>query len=620
MLPLLLLTFWLSAHNLDTNPVWSDERFSIRDAGGVFYGPLDVPGIWERVATGNPWHTPGFFIILHYWGKLVGWELPALRMLPLLFGLLTVAWTYRLGRDVLSPRAGLYGAAILSTSMMYLHYQIFVRMYTQITLLTVFTIWVYLRAIDERRTVRWWEWAGLFIGALGLLYTHYFAAIPLIAIGLYHLLIVSGIFTGLRLSSRWFKVMGVFSAAGVLFLPWLNVLLDGIVHANEYEGLHEIAVSFDYALYRTAFLFGNSIVWLLFITLIFTAALTILTRRATDAGIKQLWFFAAVTLIVILSINEVMKIMHEGRLRYMIGLWPLLALIVGYGLAWLVARWRWLALGLLAVWMGTGIYSVGSRAASRDLDGFDYLFPFHEVSDALAGVAQAGDMVVNVLPDGDDLRRDFHYAGITPFYFGSHFTQTWLHSDQSDQITQTLSEIDQPLNLWVAYRPRPVGLDAFTSKLDDYDYCRKLYDAGDLRIEWYARLPVCCLSAEADSLITYPNQIELAGFDLLPIKNESLPVVTTWEIGADSPYYSYSMALHLTDSAGNLVAQADQGLERPAMICRATQIPVNDLSPGEYTINLIVYNWETGSRLSGEDHESGALGEVLPIGTFEVDR
>lgn len=615
MLPVLLLLFWLSVHNLDTNPVWGDERFSIRDAGGVFYGPIDLAGIWERVASGNPWHTPGFFMLLHAWGRFVGWELPALRVLPLLFGLLTAAWTYRLGSDFLSRRAGLYSAIILSTSIMFIHYLIKVRMYTQITLLTVCTLWFYLWLVDERRKPVWWGWLGFFIGAVGLLYTHYFAAIPLAVIGLYHLLFVPK-------NKHWLKISGVLALAGALFLPWVNVLLDGLVHARDYEDLHEIAVNSGEALYRIAFLLGNTHFWLLLFALSLAALLTWQQRRTARRSIFQLWFFTGAILVVILGINEVMKIMHEGRLRYLIGLWPLFALIIGYGAAELARRRRAAALVLIGLFAVTGAYSIASRAASRDLDGFEYFFPFHHIADALDGAVRAGDMVINFLPDGDEPQRDFHYTGITPFYFGSHLTQTWLRSEDPDKQEQTLDETGAQLSIWLAYPPEPPpsGLAAFTDALAaDYHFCRKFHEASDFRIDWYTRLPLCC-PGDAPPRIVYPEGIGLVGLELLPTTSDGiLPVAASWAIEANSPYYSYSMALHVTDSVGTLVAQGDQGLELPARLCQQVNIPTADLPAGGYTLHLIVYNWETGARLHGSDRQSGAEGERLAVATFEVE-
>src|SRR5215216_3120094 len=113
LIPLMLLVFWLGARGLNADPIWSDEYYSIYSAGLGPFGPLTPAGIWERIAGYDPWHTPGFFTLLNLWGRLVGGNPPALRALAMLLALLALAWTYRLGRDVMTPRAGLYAALVM---------------------------------------------------------------------------------------------------------------------------------------------------------------------------------------------------------------------------------------------------------------------------------------------------------------------------------------------------------------------------------------------------------------------------------------------------------------------------------------------------------------------------
>ena len=54
------------------------------------------------------------------WGRVVGWNELAIRTLPWLTGLLTLAWVYRLGRDLLSQRIALTTMLLLSTSLVFL--------------------------------------------------------------------------------------------------------------------------------------------------------------------------------------------------------------------------------------------------------------------------------------------------------------------------------------------------------------------------------------------------------------------------------------------------------------------------------------------------------------------
>jgi hypothetical protein len=56
--------------------------------------------VWTRVATEDSINTPGFYLVLNPWGALAGWMAYAGRSLALFVGVMTVAVTYRLAREI----------------------------------------------------------------------------------------------------------------------------------------------------------------------------------------------------------------------------------------------------------------------------------------------------------------------------------------------------------------------------------------------------------------------------------------------------------------------------------------------------------------------------------------
>lgn len=90
LVPLLLLTTWLGARGLNADTLWYDEYWSLYDAGIEPHGDRTLAQIWEGVASRNPWHAPGYFMILSGWGRLAGGTPFAGRALSLLFGLLAL--------------------------------------------------------------------------------------------------------------------------------------------------------------------------------------------------------------------------------------------------------------------------------------------------------------------------------------------------------------------------------------------------------------------------------------------------------------------------------------------------------------------------------------------------
>ena len=177
----------------------------------------------------------------------------------------------------------------------------------------MFVLWAYARIVTRRQPPSAWLWTGLFAGAASALYAHYFALVPLIAIGLYHLLFA-------RRNWRWRQVVGVMAAAGALFLPWVPNLLSGAGRIEADDNLHSHALNAPQALWSFFYMFGNGVV-------VDMAALVAVAAACRDRRARRL-FFALAVLGLILALNQIAKVMHSGRLRYLISLWPPFALVI----------------------------------------------------------------------------------------------------------------------------------------------------------------------------------------------------------------------------------------------------------------------------------------------------
>ena len=105
--------------------------------------------------------------------------------------MLTLAWVYRTGRDLLAPRAGLLAALLLSASVFFLAYMIHARAFTLIALCSTLCIWSYWRVCPASATARHEArrpaccWAAL---ACSIRTTSLRLFLP--ALGLFHLLFV----------------------------------------------------------------------------------------------------------------------------------------------------------------------------------------------------------------------------------------------------------------------------------------------------------------------------------------------------------------------------------------------------------------------------------------------
>lgn len=148
IIPLFLLVFWLAARLLDFDALWVDEYWTIYSAGGAYLGPLSPIQIWERVSTQDFFWPPAFPLVLSIWGSFTGWSELSVRALSLFSGLLAVAWMYRLGRDMISPLAGLAAAVMMGTSAYLIYFFHEARAYSFYVFLVIPTIWAYYILIN----------------------------------------------------------------------------------------------------------------------------------------------------------------------------------------------------------------------------------------------------------------------------------------------------------------------------------------------------------------------------------------------------------------------------------------------------------------------------------------
>ena len=622
---LLLLAFWVGLHYLDWKPIWGDERASIQSSGGMFYGPWSPLEIWNYVQTNNPWHTPGYYLILSAWGSLVNWAIPALRVLSLLMGVLTLAWTYRLGADIRGARAGLFALAVLGASAFLLHYFIQIRMYAFITLFSAFTLWVYMRLIRSKAEPRWWMWAGLLAGSVALLYMHYFASILLGGIGLYHLLFV-------RKTRRWLTVLGVFAFAALLFLPWAGGLAAGLSRAASFTALQQRALAPGEALIRLGYFFGNGSL-LLALAALLVATVPLFVSRRISRWVGYIWFVTFAFLGLVLAGNALAKVMHEDRLRYLIGMWPLLAIMVGIGLDQL-SRWphtRWLPPVGLLLWVAFAGYQVAQRWSNIEIDSFQTYYPMQQIARALDDHVSYEDLIINgitveTLPDTDSPINE--YRLMRPYYFPFDVATIMLQvpaDPAQERVAQqeALSAIGEHPRFWFAYQPTnppPLLNEMQTALAERYTLCRRVVDDPSLAVDLYTAAPVCCDNYDGDEtpLATFGDGIRLTGLSALAVEGDMLPVVASWAIDDSVPLHTYSAGLYLFDADGNLASQVDYGLELPAVTCERAELPVGDLTPGRYDVRVAIYGWETGERLPGVVSRTSQADNLLTITSIEL--
>ena len=229
------------------------------------YSPIDVI---ESLAEFSANHTPGYFLLLNLWGRLVGHDVVLGRTLSILMALLSLAMIYRLARDHVAPAASLFALVIVSCNAFYNYYYIHTRMYPLLVFVSALVLWLYLRMVYRRGINSPTDYFALGASAYALANTHIFSALFFAMLGTFHLLM-------LPKNRLWVKVTLTLMLACLMFSPWLAVIFtSGIEHTF---GSWETGTAEFHELVRTWYEVTFNGTWLL--PLLAVAGVTIGVRR-----------------------------------------------------------------------------------------------------------------------------------------------------------------------------------------------------------------------------------------------------------------------------------------------------------------------------------------------------
>ena len=615
MTPLLLLVTFMAAQGLGADLIWYDELTSISHAGGVT-GPFSPLDVLESVSTFSPKHTPLFFELVAGWGALVGWHHVALRCLPLYFGIIALAWTYRLGADFIDRWTGLWAAAFLGLNVFWLDYLHEIRMYSLQFMLLLALAWHYFYLIRSGRRGRRHHWAGLSVGAAALVYTQPFSIFFLLALGSYHLLFV-------RRDKVWMQVALAMVVAGLLFLPWLPVTWHGL--STKFDTAYS-AITFLQAIDIFVRLLSNGS-WIILLA-ISSAAFLSSRQRATRQRIFPFLWLAVAILVLLLAANELIGLIPLRRSRYFFVSWSMWIMVMGCGLAWF--KLRWIAPLLLTAYLASGF------ALRRADDFLEYQGtvgvvraypPLAEYVAALKGKTEAQDYVfgftgtdfVNAPGKRGKSTADYYMEtllGIDGAFVQRSFDAEALSSDLPRKLD------DQP-HLLFTYNPLspPMNLALVDNYLrQSYQPCDIIIDNSDLFVQRYIDRALHC---ERDyQPIHYENGIMVVDkFAEMPGDAGVIRVVTGWEIADETLLDNYNVSIQIITGDWRNVRQApDRHLYDKVLKWYVVELPAADLAPGDYRVVVVVYDrHHASSKVTGTDLTTGETGSILPIFNFTIE-
>ncbi len=139
---------FLRIYNLNKHDFWYDEALSL----------LTVRDVTPQTALNYCKISSGwditFFTLLYLWAHLVTDD-SLFRLLPLIFGILSIILIYSVGKKLFDSKTGLISAFLLAISPFHIYYSQELRSYSLVTLLSLVSIYFFIRILERERIFLW---------------------------------------------------------------------------------------------------------------------------------------------------------------------------------------------------------------------------------------------------------------------------------------------------------------------------------------------------------------------------------------------------------------------------------------------------------------------------------
>jgi len=203
-----------------TSDLWLDEALSVHIAR---LGPGEIVD-----ALRQDGHPPLYYFVLHGWMSVVGESDLAVRALSGFCAVATLPLAWFLGSRRRGPVAGAGAVLVLAVLPFAARYATEARMYALIMLL-VAGGWLLVDAVLDD-DAGWLALVGIVLIAAAMLYTHYWSIWILTATGI-AVLVCAWRSDGRRRRAA-LSIAGAMVIGGLLFIPWVPIMLDQLAHTG----------------------------------------------------------------------------------------------------------------------------------------------------------------------------------------------------------------------------------------------------------------------------------------------------------------------------------------------------------------------------------------------------
>ena len=484
IVPLLLLAGMLAGRRLNTWTFGHDETSTVMAAGAREFGPRTPLEALNHQLDMVRDQSFGWVIVVNLWGQLAGWSTVAIRALPWLAGLLTLALVYRVGRNLFHHRAGLFATLLLATSVFFISYLHIARAFTFVALFATLVLWSYWRAALHPQAAGKRHWASLLLSASGLLYAHYFGALFFAALGLIHLLFVGK-------NRRWWQVSLLLLLVALFAVPQIESFMGGLEQNRHRYTYGSAALTSPAATTRLIYMFTNSLVDLprlagtavVFIMALFL--LYLLKRRPRHPlAFPPGWYPGMLSLLfagLVLTANLFVPVLIINRMRYFMAVWPPVALLAGFGIWRLERSKQRLAEGLLIALVASALALHLRSDLYLSVDNFEQKY-LHLADQALLQQARHDDFM---LLEEETLGTGAQASPFVHLYYTTVWTWPREYISREALPEPLLQRIDNHARLWLLARDSdsPVELTIAAA----FHFCRRPVNREGTVLTLYAQ-------------------------------------------------------------------------------------------------------------------------------------
>lgn len=473
---LLLVGYFFAVMGVSYYVIRRDEHTTIGHIGGLDDNGMSLAETIESLQETSTQHPPLYFLIANIWGQLTSYHVFSLRFLSVLLGMLSLAFVYRLASDLGGKLVAVYALLIMITLAIFIFYVHDMRQYMVLTFCVSLMFMMYHRLAYSTPPLKIAHLTILMLSALGAIYTHYSAMFALVPIGAYHLLFAPK-------NRGWWKISGAMILAGVLFLPWVPVVIDGALDIASEAQTGEVTVFTNVEIAERAMLYWGNGERLLFIAIM---GLSLLATLFNPRGSRYALFFVIVMAITVGVMNEYLEFVEW--MRYMLVFSIPFSIFAGYGFS-LLHRWR-ILLPIIpiffVIWIITGTTFQSTKEYLDETQTFipkEYFLEFNELLPLINEVVNPDDSILITVvfhygmtrdsKQGKMSIEDYYFANIDIPYANLYSGRLARDPFNADELTETIKPYT---SIWLTYPIRDMfHIREFIKAIkDDYTACQTI--------------------------------------------------------------------------------------------------------------------------------------------------